>query len=159
MPALLEEDVSRYRLGDLPAVLMELPFHGSLALAESLAEHIEATGLMPVIAHPERSEAVLDDFGAGASLKERGWLLQVNATSLLGAHGAEIEAAAWTFLDDGLADLVASDGHRPARPPHLDAAHELVRARLGAAADALFDGRALSGLVGAADGFDLAQRR
>ena len=160
MPRLLAEDMSRYRLGALPAVLMEVPFHGSLRLAEELAGHIERSGLTPVIAHPERSEAVLDDLGAAARLKERGWLLQLNATSVMGAHGADIEAAAWSLLAEGLADLVGSDGHRLSRPPFLDAAYELVRARLGEGADRLFDGRALPGteaLVRAADGVDLAQ--
>src|SRR5829696_8644984 len=56
--ALLDEDPRRYRLEGLEAVLMEVPFHGSLALSERLAEHIEAAGLMPVIAHPERSQDI-----------------------------------------------------------------------------------------------------
>jgi protein-tyrosine phosphatase len=158
MPRLLEEDMSRYRLGGLPAVLMEVPFHGSLGLSEALADHIETSGFTPVIAHPERAQAVLDDLGAARSLREGGRLFQVNATSLVGYHGAEIEAEAWRLVDEGLADLVGSDGHRPARPPFLDAAYELVRARVGEAADALFDGRALpAALVRAADGLDLAQ--
>ena len=41
---LLDEDPRRYRLGDLPAVLMEVPFHGSLELAERLGEHVAASG-------------------------------------------------------------------------------------------------------------------
>jgi protein-tyrosine phosphatase len=142
-PALLEQDPHRYRLGALPAVLMEVPFHGSLSLAERLAEHIEGAELLPVIAHPERSEAVLENPALAVSLHERGWLLQLNATSILGYHGAEIEASAWRLLEDGLADLVASDGHRRARPPELDEAYRVVKARVGEAADALFDGRAL----------------
>jgi protein-tyrosine phosphatase len=157
-PRLLSEDVSRYRLGGLPAVLMEVPFVGSLELAEALAEKIEAAGLTPVIAHPERAAAALDDPAAARRLRTGDRLLQVNTTSLLGYHGAEIEAEGWRLVDEGLADLVGSDGHRLARPPFLDAAYELVRARVGEAADALFDGRALPGLVGAADGLDLAQR-
>ena len=48
-PALLDEDLTRYRLGDLPAVLMELPFHGPLGLAEALAERIQGSGLVPVM--------------------------------------------------------------------------------------------------------------
>jgi protein-tyrosine phosphatase len=154
-PALLDEDPQRYRLGELPAVLMEVPFHGSLRLAESLAEHIQASGLTPVIAHPERSEAVADDPGLAAGLHERGWLLQVNATSLLGYHGAEIETLAWKLLADGIFDLVASDGHRSARPPELGEAFRAVQSRLGERAVALFDGRALP----ARDRVDLAERR
>lgn len=156
--SLLAEDPARYRLGDLPAVLMEIPFRGPLALSLRLGEHIEAAGLTPVIAHPERAESVLAEPSVPASLRERGWLLQVNATSLLGAHGPLAEQTAWTLVEDGLAELVASDGHRAARPPHLDEAYERVRARVGEGADALVDGRALERLA-RADRLDLAQRR
>jgi protein-tyrosine phosphatase len=153
--ALLDEDPNRFRLGELPAVLMEVPFQGSLTLAERLAEHIEAAALVPVIAHPERSEAVLDNHGLATAMHERGWLLQVNATSVVGYHGPEIETTAWKLIEDGHAALVASDGHRKARPPHLDEAFRTVQARLGERAIALFDGRALP----ARDRVDLAERR
>jgi protein-tyrosine phosphatase len=166
-PSLLDEDPRRYRLGGLEAVLMEVPFHGSLTLAERLAEHIEAAGLLPVIAHPERSERILEAPALAARLRERGWLLQANATSLLGYHGPEMEAAAWELVDRGLVDLVGSDGHRLARPPFLDEAYRLVRERVGESADALFDGRALGivqavpaprgGRLAARDRVDLAQ--
>jgi protein-tyrosine phosphatase len=153
--ALLDEDPRRYQLGDVPAVLMEVPFHGSLSLAERLGEHVQGSGLVPVIAHPERSEAVGEDPGLAVGLHERGWLLQMNATSLLGYHGPQVEATAWALLDDGIIDLVASDGHRTARPPRLDEAFRMAQARLGEGARALFDGRALP----ARDRVDLAERR
>lgn len=158
-PALLEEDPRRYRLEGLEAVLMEVPFHGSLTLSERLAEHIEAAGLMPVIAHPERSQDVLETPSLAARLRERGWLLQLNGSSLLGHHGPQIEAAGWELVDRGLADLVGSDGHRNTRPPLLDEAYRAVRARVGERADALFDGRALGFELAARDRVDLAQRR
>jgi protein-tyrosine phosphatase len=157
-PALLDDDPRRYSLEGLEAVLMEVPFHGSLTLAERLAEHIEAGGLTPVIAHPERSERVLEAPKIAADLRARGWLLQLNATSLLGYHGPEIEAVAWELVDRGLADLVGSDGHRVARPPSLDEAYRLVRERVGERADALFDGRALGVELAARDRVDLTQR-
>jgi protein-tyrosine phosphatase len=142
-PVLLDEDLGRYVLGDLPAVLMELPFAGPLGLAERVAEEIEAAGLTPVVAHPERADAVIDDPELAAAYSERGWLLQVNATSLLGYHGPDPFAAGWLLVERGLVDLVASDGHRAARPPFLDAAYEAVRGRRGPAADPLFGGAAL----------------
>ena len=157
-PALLDEDPTRYTLGRTSAVLMEVPFHGSLDLAERLAEHIEAAGRTPIIAHPERSETVVEDSGIAAAFHERGWLLQINATSIVGYHGSEIEASAWELIDAGHADLVGSDGHRRARPPHLDEAYRAVRARLGDGAIAFFDGRAIPALAGG-DRVDLAERR
>ena len=158
-PALLDDDPARYTLGGLPAVLMELPFHEPLALAEAVAEHIAAAGLVPVIAHPERADAFIAAPEATARrYLGRGWLLQVNGTSLLGYHGPDREATGWLLVDRGLASLVASDGHRPARPPFLDAAYAAVRNRAGEeAADRLFRGVALEGLA-RPDRFDLAER-
>jgi protein-tyrosine phosphatase len=143
---LLEQGPRRYRLGDLPAVLMELPFAGPLDVAERLAEHVEAAGLTPVIAHPERADAILDEPERAEALAERGWLLQLNGTSLLGYHGRERKALAWRLIEGGHVAVIASDGHRQARPPFLDDAHRAARARIGEdEANALFDGSRLPG--------------
>jgi protein-tyrosine phosphatase len=140
---LLDDDPHRYVLEGTDRVLMEVPFTGPADLVFALAEHVEAAGLRPVIAHPERTEAVLDDPSVAEELAGRGWTLQVNATSLTGRHGPEPEQLGWSFVERGLATVVASDGHRTARPAHLDAAYRLARERLGARAISLFDGSSL----------------
>ena len=140
---LLDLDPRRYALDGLDVVLMEVPFTGSADLLVALAEHTEAAGLTPLIAHPERTEALLDRPALAAELAERGWPLQVNSSSLLGRHGPEREALGWQFVRDGLASVVASDGHRATRPARLDDAWELVRTELGPRARRLFDGSAL----------------
>ncbi|MEZ5099444.1 MAG: CpsB/CapC family capsule biosynthesis tyrosine phosphatase [Thermoleophilia bacterium] len=145
--ARLDEDPARYRLGELDAVLVELPFRGELDLVVATAEHVEAAGLTPILAHPERSEVVAGDPARARELRSRGWLVQVNASSLLGKHGRREAAAGWTLVEEGTADLVASDGHRTSRPAVLDAAHAAARERVGQErADALFDGTALAGI-------------
>jgi protein-tyrosine phosphatase len=143
MPSLLDDDPRRYALEGLEHVLVEIPFTGSADIFLDVGEWIEASGLAPIVAHPERTEAVLANPGLADELAERGWLLQVNATSLLGRHGAETEQQAWRLVDDALAALVASDGHRATRPMLLDGAYELVRERVGERAVRLFDGSAL----------------
>jgi protein-tyrosine phosphatase len=143
MPLLLDEDPGRYRLEGTDFVLMEVPFVGPLEDLLALAEHVEASGLRPLIAHPERGEAVQADPERAVQLAERGWLLQVNATSLLGRHGADAESLGWAFLEDGIATVVGSDGHRAARPPYLDEAYTRALARLGEGARSVFDGAAL----------------
>jgi protein-tyrosine phosphatase len=141
---LLEEDPSRYRLEGTDCVLMEVPFTGPADLLVALAEHTEGAGLQPVIAHPERSQAVLAEPSLALELAERGWLLQLNATSLTGYHGPAVAGIAWSVLENGQAALVGSDGHRSARPPQLDAAYLLARARVGEErARPLFDGSSL----------------
>ena len=144
MPSLLRERPERYLLEATDLVLVEVPFLGPPHELLAVAEHIESAGLVPLIAHPERTEAVRSDPALPARLVERGWPLQVNATSLLGRHGEEAEALAWQLVEDGQAKAVASDGHRLTRPPRLDAAYELVKARVGEeAALPLFTGAAL----------------
>jgi tyrosine-protein phosphatase YwqE len=86
---------------------------------------------------------VLEDPSIADELAARGWMLQINATSLLGRHGPEPEDLAWSLLERSLGRLVASDGHRTTRPPHLNEAYGLAEQRLGERALSLFDGSAL----------------
>ena len=143
--ALLREEPSRYALEGTEAVLVEVPFLGPADGFLALAEHIEAAGLTPLVAHPERTQAVREDPDLPTRLAQRGWPLQVNATSLLGRHGQEAEEIGLRLVEDGLAAAVASDGHRLTRPPRLDDAYELVKQRVGEEAAApLFDGSAVT---------------
>jgi protein-tyrosine phosphatase len=141
--ALLAEDPARYVLEGTDRVLLEVDFTGPADLTFALAEHVERAGLRPVIAHPERTDAVLDDRCVADELAARGWALQVNASSLTGRHGPEIEELGWSLVESGVASVVASDGHRATRPAHLDEAYRLARDRIGEQAISLFDGSAL----------------
>ena len=142
-PPLLREDPARYVLEGTEVVLVEVPFPGPASDLVELAEHIERSGLTPLVAHPERTEPVLERPELAQELAQR-WPLQVNASSLLGRHGAEIEALAWRLVEAGDAAVVASDGHRLSRPARLDEAYELVTSRVGEdRALPLFDGSAL----------------
>jgi protein-tyrosine phosphatase len=142
-PRLLREDLRRYELEGTGCVLVEVPFTGPVDLLFRVGEHAETSGLTPVIAHPERTETVLDNPVVADELAARGWPLQVNSTSVLGLHGPGPEELAWRFLQGGQASLVASDGHRATRAPHLDEAYSAVRERLGEDSLRFFDGSAL----------------
>lgn len=141
--ALLDEDLRRYALGGTDRVLIEVPFWTGYDELLLVAAHAEDCGLQPVIAHPERAEEVLARPQLADELSARGWLLQVNGSSLLGRHGLATHELGWDLVERGLASLVASDGHRQARPPQLDEAYSLVARRVGETADRLFDGSAL----------------
>jgi protein-tyrosine phosphatase len=141
---LLQDDLRRYELEGTGAVLIELPFAGRADLFFRLAERADEQGLRVIAAHPERTDAVLSDPRVAAEIAARGWLVQVNGSSLTGWDGPEIEELGWQLLADGTASLVASDGHRPTRPPHLDEAHTRAVERLGAEVTRLFDGSALA---------------
>jgi protein-tyrosine phosphatase len=131
------------------SVLIEFPgswldIEDPIEIVVEAAQRAEAAGLVPVLAHPERCRAVADDPERARPLAERGWILCLNAPSLVGGHGAAAERTAWELLDAGLVTLVASDGHSVARPPTLDMAHRYVREQRGEEiARPLFDGRGL----------------
>ena len=142
-------DPTEFVLEGTRAVLIEFPGSwleiddpiGSVADAATL---VEEAGLVPVLAHPERCRDVAADPARVDSFVARGSLLCLNATSLLGRHGATAERTAWALLDRGLVALVASDGHGFTRPPTLDDAYHVVRGQLGdQIAAPLFDGSAL----------------
>jgi protein-tyrosine phosphatase len=144
MPTLLDDDPWSYVLEGTEHVLVEIPFVGSADLFLEVGEWIERAGLTPIVAHPERTEAVLTNPVLADELAGRGWPLQVNASSLLGRHSPDMEREGWRLIDEGLASFVASDGHRATRPMLLDGAYALVRARVGEQrASKLFDGSAL----------------
>jgi hypothetical protein len=60
-PALLREDPARYALEGSDTVLVEVPFVGPADGFLAVCEHVEATGLTVLVAHPERTEAVRAD--------------------------------------------------------------------------------------------------
>lgn len=141
-PAELVLEGTRGVLIEFPGSWLEVD--DPIGVVAEAAAAVEAAGLVPVLAHPERCRAVVADPGSVRSFAERGWLLCLNATSVVGRHGATAEHAAWTLLEAGLVALVASDAHGISRPPTLDYAYEILREDLGAeAARSLFDGSAL----------------
>ncbi|MBN2524802.1 MAG: hypothetical protein JXR76_00315 [Deltaproteobacteria bacterium] len=65
-----------------------------------------------ILAHPERYGDVQKNPSILLSLKERGMLMQINLGSLVGKNGHRARQLAWMFVDNGMADLAATDVHR-----------------------------------------------
>ncbi len=105
----------RLRLGETRFVLVEFPYLGVPPRSAAVLELIVGQGWVPVLAHPERY-----DNGAVAPELVRDWRqagahLQLNCGSLLGQHGPAVRRAAWRLLEEGMADLLASDYHARGR--------------------------------------------
>lgn len=145
----LDTDPHELRMEGIDACLLEFPlphtYPENLDLVIACAEHIESAGLLPILGHPERCDLVYTELGWVTRLRKRGWVTQVNASSLIGRHGREVAEAGWELVETGRADLIGSDGHRANRPPWLDAAFDEVAARIGRErAEPMFTGAALS---------------
>jgi protein-tyrosine phosphatase len=94
-------------------------------LCEKSIGRIQAAGLTPVMAHPERYPAVQRDPDWINALIERGILMQVNSHSLTGYHGPDAQKTAETLIERQLVHVIASDAHNPGRrPPVIRAALE-----------------------------------
>ncbi|GAC1435538.1 MAG: tyrosine protein phosphatase [Solirubrobacteraceae bacterium] len=98
-------------------LLLEAPFAGIDQRYAATCEDLRARGFDLVIAHPERAAHLLHDGGLEI-LKGQlaaGAVLQVNVCSLLGNHGLAAQEAAAHLMRNGLAFLLASDGHPGSR--------------------------------------------
>jgi protein-tyrosine phosphatase len=142
-------DLAELVLEGTRGVLIEFPgawltIDDPIGTVARAAAEVEAAGFVPVLAHPERCRAVAADPDTVGPFAGRGWLLCLNAPSLVGRHGPAAESTAWALLESGVVALVASDAHSTSRPPTLDEGYQAVRERLGdEVARPLFDGSAL----------------
>lgn len=99
------------RLGGAPAVLVEFPRTGIPPRAAQELARIRESGVVPVVAHPERYWGVsVTDVRQWRSL---GAVMQVDVAPLL-AQG-ERGRMARLLLEQGLADVLSSDNHGDAR--------------------------------------------
>lgn len=107
--------------------LIEFDFYSREQTILDQCEMAASSGLVPVVAHPERYAAVQEDVQTAYRMKRMGCLLQLNSGSLFGAFGRGAQTAANEMLGDTLADFIASDAHSPyMRSPFIADAHEMV---------------------------------
>lgn len=145
---------ARFGLAGNPAyLLLEFPYVGwPLGLPDEVFR-LRASGVTPVVGHPERNTEVQREPERLRPLVEGGALVQLTAASVDGRLGRRCRDAAFGLLDAELAHLVASDGHGPA----------IREVGLSAAAAAVADRRLaewlVEGVPGAiADGDPLPER-
>ena len=108
------EELARFGLGGNPHyLLIEMPYVGwPLDLGEKLFR-LRASGITPVLAHPERNPDVQAHPELLEPIVAGGALLQLTAAAVDGRLGSNTQRCARTLLDRRLAHLIASDAHAP----------------------------------------------
>lgn len=107
-------------IGDTQYFLTEFYFDESLNQMDSMLRRVHTAGYIPVVAHPERYDAIHRDPMVLQRWFRQGYILQLNKGSVLGAFGHRAEHAAHTILKAGLAHVIASDAHSAThRTPHM----------------------------------------
>ncbi len=94
-------------------VLVEFDPSAHSRILRNAVECLTSEGFRPIIAHPERYNAITEDVYLAHALKDYGAFLQLNKGSLRGAFGPAAMRTALYLLDEQLADFVASDAHSP----------------------------------------------
>lgn len=79
---------------------------------EDFLYEIALKGYKPILAHVERYFKEEVDIDRVKQFQEDGYVIQVNASSLLGVHGKTVKNNAYTLLENGLAQVIATDTHR-----------------------------------------------
>jgi protein-tyrosine phosphatase len=124
-PALSINGTGRY-------LLIEFPMQGIPQGAENVIFNLVMSGLVPIVAHPERNLSVLKDEDALEPFVHSGALLQVNAGSLEGHFGRRVKKCAHSLLRKGLVHLIGSDAHDAVnRPIRLRPAVEIASGIIG----------------------------
>jgi protein-tyrosine phosphatase len=115
-------------------VLVEVGFHAAPpdGLLEEAFFALQKRDFTPVLAHVERYPYWHRQLNVLSDLEARGVILQVNAASLAGAYGPEVQAAGTAALSAGIVGLVGSDAHGPR---HISALESLQNSGASAVAD------------------------
>ena len=115
------------KLNNTRYLLMEYYFDvNGEEIIESI-DMIRRRGCIPVIAHPERFEAIQVDLNIARRAWRHGALLQMNKGSILGDYGQSSYETAMALLDLHYIDFVGSDAHNlSSRHPRMSRAYMAV---------------------------------
>jgi protein-tyrosine phosphatase len=128
----LMKDPFRYTINGKQYFLMECPDLHIGKHAEAVVTRLIDSGLVPIVAHPERNPVFQRDPARLGSWVDLGCLTQLTSLSVTGDFGRSTAVIAAKMLEKGLIHVVASDAHDPKfRHACLDKSFALIEARYG----------------------------
>jgi len=128
----LMDNLRRYTINGKQYLLVECPDFHIGRHTENVLRSMVDTGIVPIIAHPERNPTLREKLTRAEEWVELGCLLQITAMSVTGHFGGSAKSASHRLLSRGLVHIVASDAHDPLnRSPRMSEAHRAVGERYG----------------------------
>lgn len=91
--------------------LIEFPMYQIPIYTEQVLFALQTKGIVPIIAHPERYGAVVENPNLVLEWLKAGCLIQVNSGSVLGRFGPQIRETSEIMLTHNMVQFVASDAH------------------------------------------------
>lgn len=104
-------------LNDSRYILIEFPSSGIPSYARQVFAELISDGYIPIVAHPEKNKAIIQNPSLLFELISNGAISQVTCASLIGKYGKDVQRFAIALLENGLAHLVASDAHHVEKRP------------------------------------------
>lgn len=124
--ALLDMDateIAALRLGGTGPLLVELPARDTFGDPTWPVHELLDAGVPVLLAHPERIALIQQDVEPLRRLVEHGAHAQVTSGAIIGRYGPVAQELAINLIEQGLADVIASDAHHhERRPPETSAA-------------------------------------
>ena len=100
-------------------LLLEFPSNEVPHYSKQLFYELQTMGYIPIIAHPERNKAIVQNLDLLYELINGGALSQLTTSSLLGKFGSNIRNASLKIIDNNLAHFIASDAHSATTRPFV----------------------------------------
>lgn len=72
---------------------------------------LQLNGITPIVAHPERYRFIQNDINILEKWISRGYIIQLDAGSILGNFGKKIEETSFQMINSGFIHLIGSDAH------------------------------------------------
>ncbi len=132
---MLESDIlkeikeDRLLMGDTKYVLVESSMNGFPQFFIQALYDLVRNGYKPILAHPERYMNIQNNIPMAEDLLYRNVYMQINAGSLLGGYGNNVERTAWALIEQGYAHFLASDHHGRSETNSMQQAVELITER------------------------------
>lgn len=111
-------------------LLVEFAFSEDLEFADDMLRRISELGLIPVIAHAERYHFVQENPEVTYEWCQKGYVIQVNKSSVRGSFGKSAQHMAYRMLDKGRVSVIASDAHGiEYRTPYMKDIYRMLQER------------------------------
>lgn len=108
-------------------LLLEFPFECNAAWATHILEQVSETGLIPIVAHPERYYCVQRYPHMIFDWVFSGCLIQANKGSVSGKFGSAVQDTVHRLLKHNLVHFIASDSHSDTyRTPYMADVYEHI---------------------------------
>ena len=115
-------------------VLVEYKPNASYHNVYSGLQQILYGGYLPVLAHVERLDCLIDEWDKLEELKESGIILQMNTDGLIGGRFDRWVRRCRALVEDGYIDVLGTDAHNmTSRPPQYRKAAEWIEKKCGQA--------------------------